>query len=72
MKILFASLTVLMLAGITSCNRDEVRNDDLTIERQEDYNREDMSERRAMPVESEDEVEIDRDVIGDDEVELND
>lgn len=76
MKAIFSVFAALLLFNISACNRatDDVRGttDDVTIERQEDYDREDTMERRTLPVETDDEINVDRDVLGDDEVEIDD
>lgn len=64
MKTIFTFMTSIMLLGIYSCDRGpdrgEVENqDEIGIERQEEYEREQINE-------------VDRDVLGDDEIELND
>ncbi len=67
MKTIFSVLTVLMLFNISACSRDNdlLRGkDDITIERQEDYDSKDARESRNL--------EVDRDVLGDDEVEIDD
>lgn len=63
-SILFLSL--LTLTGLqVACDK----TNDATIQREEAYEREDNFN-RTVPVESDEEVNIDRDVIGDDEVEV--
>ncbi len=67
MKAIFSVLAGLLLFNISACNRssDDVRGtgDDVTIERQEDYESEDTRESRDLP--------LDNDVV-DDEVEIDD
>ena len=75
MKFFMAFLTLLTLAGITSCNRAEEtkKADDMDIQREEEFNRDDMLERRNLPSETRtnDEIQIDRKVIDEDELELD-
>lgn len=64
MKTIFTFLTSIMLLGIVGCDRTQQRGeienqDEVGIERQEEYEREQINE-------------VDRDIIGDDEIELND
>lgn len=76
MKAIFSVFAAFLLLNISACNRsnDDVRGtgDDVTIERQEDYESDDVRESRNLPLERDDEIEIDRDVIGDDEIEIDD
>lgn len=75
MKTSFSVLTGLLLLNISACSRDNdlLRGkDDITIERQEDYESKDARESRNLPLETDDEIEVDRDVLGDDEVEIDD
>jgi hypothetical protein len=65
MKIFYSALMIFSLAGVYSCDRtNDNIGDDLSIERQEDFERDHLRPR--------DEIEVDRDIIGDDEIELND
>lgn len=64
MKTIFTFITSIMLLGIVGCDRAQERGeienqDEVGIERQEEYEGEQINE-------------VDRDVLGDDEVELND
>lgn len=61
MKSIFFSVFLLM--SFSNCNR---KNDDVTIERHEDYESNDVRDKRNLPLETEDEVEVDRDVMSDD------
>lgn len=76
MKAFFSVFAAFLLMNISACNRsnDDIRGtgDDVTIERQEDYESNDVRESRSLPLESDDEIEVDRDVIGDDEIEIDD
>lgn len=76
MKVFFSVFAAFLLMNISACNRsnDDIRgtDDDVTIERQEDYESNDVRESRSLPLETDDEIEVDRDVIGDDEVEIDD
>lgn len=76
MKAFFSVFAAFLLMNITACNRsnDDIRGtgDDVTIERQEDYESDEVRESRNLPLETDDEVEVDRDVIGDDEIEIDD
>lgn len=71
-------LGVLTLTGVLAfgygCNRDEeIQRED--IQREEAMDADDIRETdnyRSVPVESDDEVEVDRDVLGDDEIEIDD
>lgn len=75
MKAIFSVLAGFLLFNISACNRDNdvLRGkDDITIERQEDYESKDTRESRNLPLETDDEIEVDRDVLGDDEVEIDD
>lgn len=76
MKVFFSVFAAFLLMNISACNRsnDDIRGtgDDVTIERQEDYESNDVRESRSLPLETDDEIEVDRDVIGDDEVEIDD
>ncbi len=64
MKTIFTFIASIMLFGIIGCDRTQERGeienqDEVGIERQEEYEGEQINE-------------VDRDVLGDDEVELND
>lgn len=74
------SLTGLLAFGV-ACSRDgdmqrEDVRDGADIQREEAMDADDIREtdtyNRSVPLESDDEVEVDRDVLGDDEVEIND
>ena len=78
MKTLLLAFGILSLSILqVACNRDEkVTTEDQTIQREEEVRRSDLQEgdNVTVPVEREEveEVEVDRDVLGDDEIELND
>ena len=75
MKSFMALLTLLTLTGISGCNRaDETKKtDNVDIQREEEFNRDDILERRNLPSETttDDEIQIDRRVIDEDELELD-
>ena len=57
------------LFQVTACNKNDVGDDDeITIQRQEDYNREDASETEVVPVHRDDEMKLQ----SDDEVDIDD
>lgn len=64
MKLLYSFLIGTMFLNTYGCDK-KVEESDIPVERQEDY--ESPSDTRT-----DDELEIDRDVLGDDEIELND
>lgn len=67
-------LTLLTMTGLYSCNRDNLsRDDEATIQREEEIRRDDVIERRNLPSETttDDEIQIDRKVIDEDELELD-
>lgn len=67
MKHLFVLPLLLTLGITTSCNQHR-SDDEITIERQEDYNREDASDTQVVPVERDEEIKLqsDQDVDVDD------
>ncbi len=69
MKSLFLLLIGLLMLNISACNQS---SDEVTIERQEDYESKDARESRNLPVETDDEIEVDRDILSDDEIEIDD
>ncbi|WPU66963.1 hypothetical protein [Peredibacter starrii] len=75
MKTFMALLTLLTLTGISGCNRagETKKTDDMDIQREEEFSRDDILERRNMPAEtgSDNEIQIDRRVIDEDELELD-
>jgi hypothetical protein len=69
MKILMSFLMLFSLVQISGCNRSDVGDDDeVTIERQEDYNREDASDTEIIPIHRDDELKLQND----DEVDVDD
>ncbi len=66
-KILTMCALLIVSGFVTSCNRDE-GDDEITIERQEDYNREDASETEVLPVSRDEEIKLQ----GDNEVDIDD
>lgn len=77
MKTFVTLLTLLTMTGLYSCNRggdNPVTKDDETpIQREEEIRRDDVIERRSLPSETttDDEIQIDRNVIDEDELELD-
>lgn len=75
MKTLLMAFSILALSALqVACNREEkITTEDQTIQREEEVRRSDLQESGTVadPA-AEDEVELDRDVLGDDEIELND
>lgn len=75
MKSLITLLTLLTVTGLYSCNRSEEmkKADDTTIQREEEIRRDDIIERQSLPSETttDDEIQIDRSVIDEDELELD-
>lgn len=69
MKSLFLLLIGLLMLNISACNQS---SDEVTIERQEDYESKDARESRNLSVETDDEIEVDRDILSDDEIEIDD
>jgi hypothetical protein len=69
MKAILSVFAVLLVLNVSSCNRS---SDDVTIEKQEDYESDDVRESRDLPLERDDEIKADRDFIGDDEFEIDD
>lgn len=69
MKTLFLVSMGLLMLNISACNQS---SDEVTIERQEDYESKDARESRNLPIKTDDEIEFDRDVLGDDELEFDD
>ncbi len=63
MKTFFTVFAGLLLLNISACNRtnDDIRGsgDDVTIERQEDYDSDDARDSRDLPLNTSDEMEID-------------
>lgn len=73
MKTFFSVIAGLLLFNISACDRTNDRaSDDISIERQEDYESETSRESRSFPLDTSDEIEVDRDILGDDEVEIDD
>lgn len=68
MKLLMTLLMLTSLFQITSCNRSDVEDDEVIIERQEDYNREDASDTEVLPLDRDDEFKLQ----SDDEVDVDD
>jgi hypothetical protein len=69
MKLLMTLVVLTSIFQITGCNKSDVEGDDeVTIERQEDYNREDASETEVVPVHRDDEMKL----KNDDEVDIDD
>lgn len=64
MKFLYSFLIGTMILTAYGCDK-KVEESDMPIERQEDYG-------SPSDTRTDDELEIDRDVMGDDEIELND
>jgi hypothetical protein len=69
MKKIFLFLLVLSSVANFGCNRSDVGggDDEVQIERQEDYNREDATDEKTIPIKRDDELKIDTD-----EVDVND
>jgi hypothetical protein len=64
MKAFFMLLMMTTLFGLYGCHKSDSMNgsdDEITIERQEDYNREDATDSKALPVERDDELKNDVD-----------
>ena len=76
MKAIFSLFAAFLLLNISACNRrnDDIKGsgDEVTIERQEDYESDDVRGSRNLPLERNDEIEVDRDVFDDDEIEIDD
>jgi hypothetical protein len=73
MKAIISVFTLFSLINFYGCNRqeEEATRDDLTIEREEEYDRDDtMEKNRPLPVETDDEIELDRDVLEEDEIDF--
>lgn len=68
MKLLMTLLILTSLFPITGCNRSDVEDDEVIIERQEDYNREDASDTEVLPIDRDDEFKLQ----SDDEVDVDD
>lgn len=69
MKFVISLLMLSSLFQLTACNRNEVDGDDeVIIERQEDYNREDASSTDIVPIQRDDELKLQ----SDDEVDVDD
>lgn len=69
MKIIMSLLMLTTLFQITSCNRNDTGDDDeITIERQEDYKREDATDTKVVPIHRDDEIKLQ----SDDEVDVDD
>jgi len=69
MKFVMSLLMLTTLFQATACNRNDVEDDDeITIERQEDYNREDASDTEVVPLHRDDEMKLQ----SDDEVDVDD
>lgn len=75
MKSLITLLTLLTVTSLYSCDRREEikKTDDTTIQREEEIRRDDIIERQSLPSETstDDEIQIDRSVIDEDELELD-
>jgi hypothetical protein len=75
MKFFLTLFTLLTLTGLYGCNRgdDPTKQDETTIQREEEIRRDDVIERRSLPSETttDDEIQIDRKVIDEDELELD-
>ena len=75
MKFFLTLLTLLTLTGLYGCNRteDPVKKDETGIQREEEIRRDDVIERHSLPSETttDDEIQIDRKVIDEDELELD-
>lgn len=70
MKIFMTLLMMIPLLQLTSCNKSDVTGDDdeVHIQRQEDYNREDASDTEVLPVHRDDELKL----KSDDDVDVDD
>lgn len=69
MKFVMSLLLLTTMFQVTACNKNNVEDDDeITIERQEDYNREDASETDVVPLHRDDEMKLQ----SDDEVDVDD
>jgi len=69
MKIVMTLLMFTALFQVTACNKNDVKDDDeITIQRQEDYNREDASDTKVLPVKRDDEFKLQ----SDDEIDIDD
>jgi len=69
MKFVMTLLMLTTLFQVTACNKNNVEDDDeITIQRQEDYNREDASDTEVLPVKRDDEFKLQ----SDDEVDIDD
>lgn len=69
MKLIMTLLMLTSLFQMASCNRNDVGdNDEIIIERQEDYNREDASDTEVLPIDRDDELKLQ----SDDEVDVDD
>ncbi len=68
MKLLMTLFMLTSLFQFTGCNRSDVDDDEVIIERQEDYNREDASDTEVLPLDRDDEFKLQ----SDDEVDVDD
>lgn len=68
MKIFLTLLMLIPLSQLAGCNRDVGNDDEVTIERQEDYNREDATDSEVLPVGRDEELKLQ----GDEEVDVDD
>lgn len=68
MKLLMTLFMLTSLFQMTGCNRSDVDDDEVIIERQEDYNREDASDTEVLPLDRDDEFKLQ----SDDEVDIDD
>jgi hypothetical protein len=69
MKLVMSLLMLTSLFQVTACNRNDAQDDDeITIERQEDYNREDASDTEVVPLHRDNELKLQ----SDDEVDVDD
>jgi hypothetical protein len=59
MKILSGVFLLVCLSGLYSCNNPSNDEDEVTIERQEDYNREDATGQETIPVKQDEELDLD-------------
>lgn len=60
MKFLSSLFLLILMSGLYSCNNNTSDEDEVTIERQEDYNREDATGQETIPVKQDEELELDQ------------
>lgn len=71
MKILLSALSLFTLLGVWGCQRDDSTGSD-EIQREEEYNRDDLIEKRNLPSPQDaKDLDFDRDMLDTDDVEMN-